>query len=87
MKPSPDDLQMNRKDAMTALREQHMVSLTVEEDLGGTTTALQEQIGQASEHKVSLAQKRSKREVKKLLGIGHTLPAWGPNNVRRLQGG
>lgn len=79
---------MNRKDAMTALSEQHMVSLTVEqEDLGGTTTVLQAQIGQASEHKVSLTQEKSKREVKKLLGIGHTLPAWGPNNVRRLQSG
>lgn len=75
IKPSPDDLQMNRKDAMTALREQHMVSSTVEqEDLGGTTTVLQAQIGQASEHKVSLTQGKSKRELKKLLGLATPCP-------------
>ena len=38
---------------------------------------LQAQIGQASEHEVSLTHDKSKREVRKLLGIGRTFPAWG----------
>ena len=87
IKPSPDELQMNRKGAMTALREQHMFSLTVEqEDLEGTATVLQAWIGkQASIGELNT--REAKERTEEAVGEWSHLTRLGAKHVRRLQGG